>query len=185
MLVPVLLPVPVPLPPVPVSLPVPEPESEPVPVPVANGVAVPVAVLLAEPVLVPVLDVVCVPVALTVVDPLPAWPSVSGARSAWAASAGAAASAPVVPGPCDDEVFELQAASRRARRYGEAVLMEVPNRKDAPKRTGAVTSRTGPVEGRMMPITRTMPAGRHERSRRSVLSASSFARIEWATRHLD
>jgi hypothetical protein len=37
----------------------------------------------------------------------------------------------------------------------------------------------------MMPITRTMPAGRHERSKSSALSVFSLARIERATLHLD
>ncbi len=149
--VPLVVPVPVPLPVVEpvlvpvlvtvvdvvrVVLPVPVPGSdpvvlaEPVPVPVADGVAVPVPVLDPDPVLVTVPDVVRVPAAVTVVDAvLLAWPSLAGARSAWAASARAAASALVVPGPCDDLVVELQDRSRIARRQSEAVLIGVPPRR--------------------------------------------------------
>ena len=146
--VPLAVPVPVPLAviepvPVPVSvsvvdiapvlLRVPVPDSdpvllaEPVPVPDADDVAVPAPVLDPDPVLVPVPDVVRVPVVVCVVDAMPlAWPSLAGARSAWAASVRAAASGLVVPGPCDDEVVDLQAASRMARRQRKAVLIGVP-----------------------------------------------------------
>ena len=116
-----------------VVLPVPVPDlnpvllAEPVPVPDADDVAVPAPVLDPDPVLVPVPDVVRVPVVVCVVDAMPlAWPSLAGARSAWAASVRAAASGLVVPGPCDDEVVDLQAASRMARRQRKAVLIGVP-----------------------------------------------------------